>query len=91
MREGDSYGRMLSLLPWVVKIFPGLSGYDKIKKAASGQYNFMKNLVDEQYKTYDENHERHFLDLYFKEMKAKEAKQSNKNFQHADFGCTKIK
>lgn len=86
LKLGDSYGRMLSLMPWIVKIFPGLSGYDNLKKAVSGQHNFMKKLIDEQYRTFDENHDRHFLDLYFKEMKAKER---NKNFRHADFDCTK--
>lgn len=75
---------MLSIIPWIVKIFPGLSGYAKLKQAADGQHDFMKNLIDEQYRTYDENHERHFLDLYFKEMKAE---QRNKNFMHADFAC----
>lgn len=74
-------------MPWIVKIFPGLSGYDKLKRATSGQHQFMKDLIDEQYRTYDENHERHFLDLYFKEMKTE---QRNKHFRHADFGCTKI-
>lgn len=77
---------MLSFLPWVVKIFPNLSSYNKLREGASGQYKFMKELIDEQYKTYDENYERHFLDLYFKEMKSQ---QPNKNFKHADFDCKK--
>lgn len=77
---------MFSLMPWIVKFVPGLSGYNKVKEAASGQYSFMKQLIDEQYRSYDENHERHFLDLYFKEMKSE---QQNKYFKNADFGCTK--
>lgn len=88
LKHGDSYGRMLSLMPWIVKIFPGLSGYNTLKEATSGQYEFMKNLIDEQYRTYSENHERHFLDLYFKEMKSN---QRNKKYQHADFGCKEHK
>ncbi len=86
--QADSYGRMFSLLPWIAKLFPNLSGYNTIKQATSAQFDFMKSLVDEQYQSYDESHQRHFLDVYFKEMKAK---QRNKNFQHTDFVCTKMK
>lgn len=87
VRNGDAYGRLLSIIPWIVKIFPNLSGYNKLKREAAGQYEFMKNLIDEQFSTYAENHERHFLDLYFKEMKTE---NRNKHFRHADFDCMRI-
>ncbi|XP_037033214.1 probable cytochrome P450 304a1 [Bradysia coprophila] len=82
MKDADSYGKMFSLMPWIAKIFPNQSDYNKIKKATIAQYDFMKKLIDEQYESYDENHVRHFLDVYFKEMKAT---QRSRNYQHADF------
>lgn len=84
MKDADSYGKMFSLMPWIAKIFPNLSDYNKIKSATVAQYDFMKKLIDEQYESYDENHVRHFLDAYFKEMKAE---QRNRNYQHANFNC----
>ncbi|KAG4077443.1 hypothetical protein HA402_002870 [Bradysia odoriphaga] len=84
---GQSYGRMMSILPWVVKVFPNLSGYNEIRPAVDGQYEFMKMFIDEQYRTYDDNHERHFLDVYFKEMKAAER---NKHFRNAEFSYDQL-
>lgn len=87
MKDADSYGKMFSLMPWVAKIFPNLSDYNKIKEANSVQYDFMKKLIDEQYDTYDENHVRHFLDVYFKEMKAT---QRSRHYRNADFHCMNV-
>lgn len=83
-RLGQSFGRLLSIMPWIVKIFPDSTGYTELKPAVKGQYEFMKTIIDEQYRTYDENHERHFLDVYFKEMKAAER---SKHFKNAEFSC----
>lgn len=84
VKNGDSLGRMFSHNPVIAKMFPNLSDYNQIRQAAGAQYEFMKGFIDEQYRTYDDNHERHFLDVYFKEMKAT---QRNKNFRNADFNC----
>lgn len=37
-------------------------------------YAFMKELVQEHYRTFDPDHERSVLDLYFREMKKAETK-----------------
>ncbi|XP_063706238.1 probable cytochrome P450 304a1 [Culicoides brevitarsis] len=68
-RTGDDYGKLLSVIPWIRYIFPNASGYNKFKLANKGLYKFMKNIIDKQLKSFDINAERHFLDLYFKEMK----------------------
>lgn len=77
---------MFSMMPWIAKVFPDLSDYKKLRAETAGQYDFMKKLIDEQYRSYDDNHVRHFLDMYFKEMKAKER---NKYFPNAEFSCMK--
>ncbi|KAJ6636080.1 putative cytochrome P450 [Pseudolycoriella hygida] len=87
LKHADSFGRLFSFLPWVAKVFPNLSSYTKLRKLSMSQYDFMKKLIDEQYETYDENHERHFLDVYFKEMKAS---QRNKHYKHADFSYEQL-
>lgn len=39
-----------------------------------------QEIIDEQIRTFDENHERSFLDLYIREMKEAEKKQENTTF-----------
>lgn len=43
-------------------------------------YNW-KAIVDDQYKTYDRNHERHFLDMYFKKI------EDTKNDPKSEYTC----
>lgn len=38
-------------------------------KGNVGAYKFIKEIVDKTISTYDENHERNFIDIYIKEMK----------------------
>lgn len=44
---------------------------------------FLQKIVDEQIETFDENHERHFIDMYIKEIRQAEA---NPN-QNSSFSC----
>uniref|UniRef100_A0A336KN19 CSON013586 protein n=1 Tax=Culicoides sonorensis TaxID=179676 RepID=A0A336KN19_CULSO len=74
-RNSDSYARLLSVIPWIRHLFPEKSGYNILRQSNQGLYNFMKKFIDKQLSTYDENHQRHFLDMYIKEMKKSDSNQ----------------
>lgn len=59
---------MFGLVPWITSTFPNLSGYKECREHSQGLYAFAKEIVLDQYNSYDHNIERHFLDIYFKEM-----------------------
>lgn len=46
-------------------------------------YWFFQNIVDEQIKTFDESHERHFVDMYVNKMREAEADPNNETY----FSC----
>lgn len=71
-KNSDDYGKLLSIIPWIRFIFPEGSSYNNILKGNGMVYNFMKLLVDKHIKTFDEHHERNFIDLYIREMKEAE-------------------
>ncbi|GAB0087451.1 Cytochrome P450 [Sergentomyia squamirostris] len=71
-QSGDDYGKMLSVIPWIRHIFPDKSDYNNLALGNSGIYNFIKSIVDKHMATYDESHERNFIDLYIREMKAQQ-------------------
>lgn len=75
--NGDDYGRMFGLVPWITKSFPNLSGYRLCREHALGFYAFVKEIVLQQYNTYNHSNERHFLDVYFKEMQTNPKFESN--------------
>lgn len=85
-RSGDDYGRLLSIIPWIRYIFPNLSGYKPLRESNSYLYQFIQKIIDKNLKTYNENYERHFLDLYTKEMK-----EAEKNGEKTTFMCKFIK
>ncbi|XP_017868735.1 PREDICTED: probable cytochrome P450 304a1 [Drosophila arizonae] len=68
-RNGDDYGRMLSIIPWIRHIWPETSGYKKLYEANMFIYNYFAEIVDRHLNTYDENFERNFIDIYINEMK----------------------
>lgn len=59
---------MFGLAPWITRAFPNLSGYKACREHSQSFYEFVEELILEQYNTYDRNNERHFLDIYFREM-----------------------
>lgn len=67
---GDSWGRMFGYNEWIPTLFPKLSDYDLLRGIAMEIYGAVQALVDEQLKTYDPEHERHFLDQYHTRMLA---------------------
>lgn len=83
-KNTDDYGKLLSIVPWIRHIFPELSSYRKIRQGNGMVYNFMKALVDKHLKTFDENHERNFIDMYIREIK-----ESQKlGFENSSFHCS---
>lgn len=68
-RTACLYGRMFSVVESLVQLFPGLSGFNGIRKHTDYMYAFMKKIVEEHYQTFDPNHERSVLDIYFHEMR----------------------
>lgn len=70
--KGDSYGRMFSLIPWLSKYFGDRSDFNAIREASIDLHGLVKEMIVQQWNTYDPTIERHFLDIYFKEIKATE-------------------
>lgn len=65
---GDSWGRMFGYNEWIPTLFPKISDYALLRDIAMEIYEAVGVLVQEQLKTYDPEHERHFLDQYHKRM-----------------------
>lgn len=68
-KSADDYGKLLSIIPWIRYLFPNWSAYNPLRKGNGMVYNFMKVLVDKHMETFDENHERNFIDMYIAEMR----------------------
>ncbi|EDW81725.2 uncharacterized protein Dwil_GK12215 [Drosophila willistoni] len=68
-RNGDDYGRLLSIVPWIRYIWPESSGFRKLNEANKFIYKYFEEFIDHHIDTYDESCERNFLDLYITEMK----------------------
>ncbi|XP_053679604.1 probable cytochrome P450 304a1 [Anopheles nili] len=67
-RMGDDYGTILSYFPWLRYIYPFSSMFKKIRDASLNVNGFIETIINKYLGTYDENHVRCFLDLYFREM-----------------------
>lgn len=72
-RVGDSYGRLISVIPWIKNYFPEKTDYNRLIKVNTTLRDFIVKLLDKQLSTYEEGHVRNFIDLYIAEMKKKEA------------------
>lgn len=84
-KNADDFGKLLSLVPWIRHIFPNWSSYNAICKGNGMVYNFMKALVDKHVDTFDENHERNFIDMYIGEMRQLEKSgHTNSSFHCKD-------
>uniref|UniRef100_A0A1B0BLX1 Cytochrome P450 n=1 Tax=Glossina palpalis gambiensis TaxID=67801 RepID=A0A1B0BLX1_9MUSC len=67
-RNADAYGKMISIMPWIRYVFPKWSGYNVLRESNLYMHEFFSKIIDYHLKTYDENYERNFLDVYIKEM-----------------------
>ncbi|XP_055296744.1 probable cytochrome P450 304a1 [Sitodiplosis mosellana] len=71
-RKTDNYGKLYSLIPNFAKYFPGFSDYQVVREASIELYTFFSDIINEQIKTFDESHERHFIDMYINKVRAAE-------------------
>lgn len=84
-KNADDYGKLLSIIPWIRHLFPNWSAYNPIRKGNGMVYNFMKRLVDKHIDTFDENHERNFIDMYIAEMRNLQLKGHADTSYHCEF------
>lgn len=84
-KSADDYGRLLSIIPWIRHIFPNWSGYNQIRQGNSMVYNFIKGIVDKHMETYNENHERNFIDMYIGEMHQLQKSSNKESSFHCEF------
>lgn len=71
-RYTDNYGKLFSMVPILTKLCPGACDYKILRESALFLREFIKNLLDEQIQTFDESHERNFVDLYVKKWRGVE-------------------
>lgn len=71
-RKGDSYGRLISVIPWLKDYFPNKTDYNFFLNTNKGLRSFIKDIIDKHLATHEEGHVRNFLDLYIEEMRKKE-------------------
>jgi hypothetical protein len=65
----NSYGNLLSLIPWARHICPDLIGYNILRQYSMDLYDFTHELVQKYVDTYKEGETRNFIDAYIKKIK----------------------
>lgn len=73
LRNGNEYGNVFGIVPWVRILFPETSSYKQCRESSMILMEFMKEIIDKQIATYQPGHVRHFMDVYIKEIKDAEA------------------
>ncbi|CAK1545867.1 unnamed protein product [Leptosia nina] len=68
-RASNDLGGALVITPWLKNILPKFSGYKDLTDGTNAVIDFYKDIIEDAIATYDDNHERHFLDIYIKQMK----------------------
>ncbi|XP_031627919.1 probable cytochrome P450 304a1 [Contarinia nasturtii] len=71
-RKSDIYGKLYSIIPSFAKYFPGWSDYKIGRKCSMDLYNYFEQIINEQIQTFDESHERHFVDMYINKLRKQE-------------------
>ncbi|XP_036324622.1 probable cytochrome P450 304a1 [Rhagoletis pomonella] len=84
-RNGDDYGKMLSIMPWIRYVFPKWSAYDVLTEANKALFEHFEKIVDHHIATYDECSERNFLDLYIKQMRMEHDQGQTDVYYRAQF------
>lgn len=78
-RKTDEYGKLYSVIPAVAKLFPEKSDYAAGRRASVRLFEIFKKMIDEQISTYDDSHDRNFIDMYVRKMKEAEATGDEKS------------
>lgn len=74
-RQGDDYGRMVSMMPWIRHFFPKLSGFKVLRKVFMEQYDLFKEMVEDHLTRFNPNdcdEDVSFMELYIREMRKAE-------------------
>nr|QEP99753.1 cytochrome P450 monooxygenase CYP304F17 [Glyphodes pyloalis] len=79
-RSSNDFGGALSLTPWLKDVLPNFSGYNGLRKGNQYLLDFFTKLVKEVMDTQEDNHDRHFLDMYVKKMKEEIEYQGKSTF-----------
>ncbi|XP_055696654.1 probable cytochrome P450 304a1 [Lutzomyia longipalpis] len=79
---GDDYGKLLSVIPWIRHIFPDKSDYINLRDGNGGIYDYIKSIIDRHIETFDETHDRNFIDLYIQQIKAQEKEGTENPYFH---------
>ncbi|XP_021956868.1 methyl farnesoate epoxidase [Folsomia candida] len=61
-------GSVILFLPWLIDIFPKLSGYDKVKKSLLEFADYMRKPIMDHKKTRQDDFDRDFVDVFLKEI-----------------------
>lgn len=67
--NSNEYGNFFGMVPWIRFFFPEASSYKQCRDGSMAMFDLMKGIVDKQIASYQEGHERNFIDIYMNEMK----------------------
>ncbi|XP_035714572.1 methyl farnesoate epoxidase [Folsomia candida] len=62
-------GGVIVFMPWLAKVMPVWSGYDKVKREIFHMADYCRKPVEDHIKTYQEDFDRDFTDVFLKEIK----------------------
>ncbi|CAF4815057.1 unnamed protein product [Pieris macdunnoughi] len=68
-RSSNDLGGALVITPWIKNILPKFSGYDAAFERTKAMKELFREIIQDAIDTYDDSHERHFIDAYIKKMK----------------------
>ena len=79
-KYSNEYGKLISIMPWIRHLFPGISSYEQLRNGSMDMYDLMEEIIKKQVYTYQEGHIRSFMDMYIKEIKEAEIKGEKSGF-----------
>ncbi|CAK1545866.1 unnamed protein product [Leptosia nina] len=89
-RSSNDLGGALVITPWLRNILPNYSGFNDLTSGTKALYDFYGDLIRNAMDTFDETHERHFIDMYIKKMKEemKEKQRTTYSVEQLQMICT---
>lgn len=71
-KHAETYGRLLTIIPWIRYLLPNWSGYTPIFDANASVYQFVDRLIDLELQSWEEEEVQNsdnFIQLYGEKMK----------------------
>nr|ARA91628.1 cytochrome P450 monooxygenase [Pieris rapae] len=89
-RSSNDLGGALVITPWLKNILPKWCGYHDAVEGTNTIKGIFREIIREAIETYDESHERHFIDAYIKRMKQelKEKNRTTYSVEQLEMMCT---